>query len=143
MRFRAAIAFLVLGFLANAACVPAQNAIPFEVSNPGHKKWSAEEATRIYDAACTLVARSIRPERPPALHPKFTLVLGATDNEVVRTGPEAEVHLKVWDANKFSEAVAILVAREVLQPAELRYIASESLRTATASTSVTELRGNR
>jgi len=133
---------LVLGVMLSSPCL-AQNGLPFAVSNPGHQKWSAEEASRIYDAACTLVARTIRPERPPLLHPKFVLVLGATDNEVVRTGPVAEIHLKSWDQGRFAEGVAILVAREVLQPADLRIIAQESLRTALASASVAELRGNR
>ncbi len=139
----AGVGSFVLGVMVSSACLQAQNVLPFEVSNPGHQKWSAEEASRIYAAACTLVARTIRPERPPLLHPKFVLVLGATDNEVVRTGPVAEIHLKSWDQGKFAEGVAILVAREVLQPADLRTIAQESLRTALASASVAELRGNR
>lgn len=49
--------------------VRAQAAVPFEVQNPKHLNWSTEEAGRIYSSACELVARSIRPEKPPRLSP--------------------------------------------------------------------------
>ncbi len=114
--------------------------LPFDVSNPAHKKWSPQEAERIYDAACTLVARSIRPERPPRLHPRFLLVLGSTTDEIVRGDNRSEIHLKSWDPDKFAEATAIMVAREVIQGEELKNIAHMSVLSAHATTSVTELR---
>jgi len=65
---------LVLAF---PTSVHAQDSLPFAVSNPKHQKWAMEEAGRIYMSACALVARAVRPERPPHLHPGFVLVLGA------------------------------------------------------------------
>lgn len=115
-------------------------ALPFEVSNPGNAKWSPEEAGRIYDAACALVARSIRPEKPPHLHPQFLLVLGSAADEIVRTDNQAEIHLKTWNADKFAEAATIMVAREVIKGDDLRSIARMSVLSAQATTSITELR---
>src|SRR5580700_8386079 len=37
----------------------AQSSLPFRVSNPKHKKWPGDEASRIYTSACELVARTI------------------------------------------------------------------------------------
>src|SRR5262245_40520836 len=115
--------------------------LPFDVSNLNHKKWSPEEAVRIYDAACALVARSVNSERPPHLHPKFLLVIGSTADEIVRTDTQSEIHLKTWDADKFAEATAIMAARDLVQGAELRSIAHQSVVTAHATASVVELRG--
>ena len=76
------ISALVLGSRCSA-----QDSLPFQLSNPKHQTWSPEEASRIYLSACKLVARAIRPENPPQLHPKFVLVLGAQANETVRNEP--------------------------------------------------------
>jgi hypothetical protein len=124
-----AIALTMLSSSASA------DALPFQVSNPKNKKWSQQEAGRIYESACTLVARTVRPERPPHLHPNFLLVLGASDNEVIRTTPIAEVHLKAWDADKFAEAVVIMAAREVLHADDVTSIARQSVSSAHATTS--------
>src|SRR5882724_4863650 len=82
---------LVLAF---PTAAHAQDSLPFAVSNPKHQKWGMEEAGRIYLSACALVARTVRPERPPHLHPGFVLVLGAENDETVRTGTVSEIHLK-------------------------------------------------
>ena len=138
------IKLLLLVFMFTTAIAPVCGgtpiALPFEVSNPTNAKWSPEEAGRIYDAACALVARSIRPEKPPHLHPRFLLVLGSTADEIVRTDNRAEIHLKTWNPDKFAEAAAIMVAREVIQGEELRNIAHLSVLSAQATTSITELR---
>jgi hypothetical protein len=130
-----------------AAClgssVFAQETTPFQVSNPKHKKWSSEEAGKIYYSACELLARTVRPEKPPRLHPKFLLVLGADANEVVRTDSDVEVHLKSWDADKFAEAIVMVAAREVLQRDDLTKIAHQSVSFAQGTVSVDNLRENR
>jgi len=120
-----------------------QDSLPFVVSNPKNQKWPQVEANRIYDSACALVARTVRPERPPRLHPSFLLVLGASDNEVVRNGSAAEIHLKSWDSNKFAEAVVIMAARDVLHADDLASIARQSLASAHATVSLDELKANR
>jgi hypothetical protein len=134
---------LVLLTVMLAAAGLAQNMTPFAVANPKNKKWSAEEAARIYFSTCDLVARSVRPEKPPLLRPKFVLVLGSDNDEFVNLSPDMEVHLKSWNAVKFAEAVALIATREVVQPDDLKKIVQQSVALANASVSVKQLRQNR
>ncbi len=117
--------------------------VPFEVSNPKHKEWPSEEAGKIYYSACELLARTVRPEKPPRLHPKFLLVLGTNENQVVRTDSTVEVHLKSWDADRFAEAIVIVAAREVLRMEDLTKIARQSVAFAQSTVSVIHLSENR
>jgi hypothetical protein len=117
-----------------------QQAAPFAVSNPKHRKWPVDEATRIYFSACDRVARSIRPVNPPHLHPSFVLVLGAPDNETVRDGKVSEVRLKSWDPAAFAQAVVILAAREILSSDDVAHITRDALTYAQATASVSDLR---
>jgi len=132
----AVVATLSLGCLA-------QDAPPFEVSNPKHKKWPAEEASRIYASACDLVARRVRPERPPHLHPKFRLILGTGDDQVIRSSTESEIRLKSWNPASFAEGVVIMAAREIVSNDQVVNIARDALFSAQASVSVNELRQGR
>jgi hypothetical protein len=113
--------------------------LSFSVSNPKHKKWPADEAQRIYVAACDRVARTIRPEKPPLLQPKFVLVLGADHNEAVRIGKISEIRLKEWNPGAFSDAVVVLAAREILDDRQLASLSREVLLSAEASVSVADL----
>lgn len=117
-----------------------QSLLPFEVSNSRNQKWPAEEAGRIYFSACELVARAIRPEKPPHLHPRFVLVLGAHDNETVRNGAVSEIHLKTWNSGTFAQAVVIMAAREILKGDEVANLTRDTLISAQASVSWTELK---
>jgi hypothetical protein len=121
----------------------AQSAVPFEVSNPKHLKWSMEEAGRIYLSACGLVARAVRPEKPPRLQPKFVLVLGAGANQIVRSEGSSEIHLTKWDRERFAEAMVILTAREILKNEDVRQLARSALIAAEATVSVSELKEKR
>lgn len=123
-------------------CV-AQNSLPFEVSNPKHQKLPLDEAGRIYSSACALAARTIRPERPPHLRPKFTLVLGATDDQMVRDEAGSEIHLRVWNAATFAQAVVMLAAREILRSEDVDDIVRTAVLSARASVSVSDLRQGR
>ncbi len=138
----AGYAFLMLLTAGVASGAFAQESVPFEVSNPKHKKWSSEEAGKIYYFACDLLARTIRPEKPPRLHPRFVLVLGADANQVLRTGSAVEIQLKSWDADKFAEAMVLVAAREVLQVDDLMKIARQSVSSAEATVSADRLRQN-
>lgn len=113
--------------------------LSFSVSNPKHKKWPADEAQRIYVAACDRVARTIRPEKPPRLQPKFVLILGADHNEAVRIGNISEIRLKDWNPGAFSDAVVVMAAREVLDARQLASLSREVLLSAEASVSVADL----
>ena len=113
--------------------------LPFSVSNPKHKKWPVDEARRIYFAACDRVARTIRPEKPPRLQPKFVLILGAEDNEALHVGNIAEVRLKEWNPGAFSDAVVVMAARDILDPRQLASLSREALLSAEASVSVNDL----
>lgn len=101
--------------------------LPFEVSNPKHKQWSPAEANRIYGSACQLLARTIRPDRPPDLHPRFLLVLGAKNNEFVRDGARVEVHLKNWQPEIFAQAVVNIAVRDLLRGDQLQQVAHQSV----------------
>ena len=125
-----------------AGCV-AQSSLPFEVSNPKHQKLPVEEAGRIYISACALAARTIRPERPPHLRPKFTLVLGAADDQMVREEAGSEIHLKVWNPANFAQAVVMLAAREILKNQDVEDIVRTAVISAQASVTVGDLRQGR
>jgi hypothetical protein len=117
----------------------AQSVPPFEVSNPNNKKWPSAEATRIYDSACMLLARSIRPEKPPRLHPRFRLVIGADSDQFVNEGGVAEIHLKVWNPEKFAEGVVVVALRDVIRAEDLERLARQSASLAASTVNVSEL----
>jgi len=106
-------------------------------------KLPVDEAARIYTSACALVARTIRPEKPPHLQPKFILVLGSQADEMVRDGEMSEVHLKTWNSANFAEAVVMLAAREILKNDDVQDIVRTAVLSAKASVSVSELRQGR
>jgi len=117
----------------------AQAALPFEVVNPKHLNWSTDEAGRIYVSACELVARSIRPEKPPRLSPKFVLVLGANEDETIRKGATSEVRLKTWSPARFAEAMVVVTLREIFKNQDITNLTRDTLIAAQASVSVSEL----
>lgn len=118
----------------------AQIAVPFEVSNPKHLSWSVEEAGRIYASACQLVARSVRPESPPLLQPKFVLVLGAKADQMIRAGGNSEIHLRKWDPARFAEAMVLLTLRDAIKNEDVMELARQTLSAAESTVSVKELR---
>ena len=113
--------------------------VPFEISNPKHKKFSEVDAVRIYTQACDLLARSVRPEHPPQLRPKFRLVLGTDSDEFVRDAAETEIHLKSWNPEKFAQGVVIVALREVVPRPDLARLARLSVSMATSAVDVSEL----
>ena len=122
-----------------AATSPAQTTLPFAVSNPRHLKFSMEEAGRIYFSACERVARSVQPEKPPRLEPRFVLVLGAKQDETVRENGVSQIQLRVWDPARFAEAMVLLSLRELLKNEDIASLTRETLTAANASVSVEEL----
>lgn len=133
-------AFLSLLVLSSPGLCAAQNDLPFQVSNPRHQKWPEDEASRIYQSACEMVAQAIRPEQPPHLHPKFVLVLGAGDNEAVRYGETSELRLKKWDSTRFAQAVVIMATREVLPTDEIQGMVRNLVLSSQATISVADLK---
>lgn len=119
---------------------PVQSNLPFEISNPQNKKWEPAEARRIYNAACQLLARTIRPDKPPELHPTFRLVLGTENDEFVRDGAHVEVHLRRWQPEIFAQAVVAIAVRDLLQGDQLQKVAHESVLLANATVSARDLR---
>jgi hypothetical protein len=118
----------------------AQSSLPFEVSNPKHQKFPLDEAGRIYSSACTLAARTIRPERPPHLQPKFRLVLGAADDQMLRDVTGSEIHLKAWNPANFAQAVVLLASREILKNDDVEDIVRNVVLSAQSSVSVRDLK---
>jgi hypothetical protein len=117
-----------------------QQTTMFDVKNPKNQRWYPVEARRIYTSACDLVARSIRPDAPPRLQPRFRLVLGADENEFVRDGRVNEIRLKSWNPEKFAEGVVIGAIRDLLHADELAKIAHQSVVLADSTLDVRELR---
>jgi hypothetical protein len=130
---------VVFAFLAVSAWSQSAATSPFDVQNPQKKQYFPAEAKRIYSSACALVARSVRPDNPPSLHPRFRLVLGANDDEFVRDGPVSEIHLKSWDPEKFAEGVVVVAIRDVLHGDDLEKIAHQSVILADSTLDVREI----
>jgi hypothetical protein len=124
---RVIIAFLLVLFSAVGLAHAQQSTLPFEVSNPKHKKWPEAQAARIYTWACDLLARSIRPEKPPQLHPKFVLVLGTDGDEYVRDTNTTEIHLKNWNPEKFAQGVVVVALRDLVHGQDLAKLAHQSV----------------
>jgi hypothetical protein len=136
---RIVIAFLLILFCAVGLAHAQESMLPFEVSNAKHKKWPEAQAARIYARACDLLARSIRPEKPPELHPKFVLVLGAEGNEYVRDTKTVEIHLKNWNPEMFAQGVMVVALRDLVQGQDLAKLAHQSVSLADSTIDVLEL----
>lgn len=140
IRLIAAVAmFSVIVSAQDSLSVP----LPFEVSNPKHLEWSTDEAGRIYMSACELVARSVRPEKPPRLTPKFRLVLGTKEDATLHDGAGSEVHLKTWNPARFAEAMVLMASREILKTEDIVHLTHDTLRAAEATVSVNELKAKK
>ena len=134
--------WLCLIFFAGCVITAAQTHsanLPFEVSNPKNKQWSPDEANRIYNSACQLLARTVRPDKPPELHPRFLLVLGAKNDEFVRDGSHVEVHLKNWQPEIFAQAVVNIAVRDLLRGDQLWQMAHQSVVLANSTIDVHEI----
>lgn len=134
MRSATLLGIVMLGSLAFA-----QDDNPFAVKNEKNKDWPASEANRIYASACMLVAREVRPERPPELRPHFTLVLGAEKDQIVERNHKNELRLKEWNREKFAHGVVLLAAREVLQSKSVLMLTQRTLTWTDAVVPATEL----
>ena len=128
--------FLMCAVAAPIARIHAQTSLPFEISNPKNKKWEANEAVRIYTWACDLLARTIRPEKPPQLHPSFRLVLGADNDEFVHLNSVFEIRLKSWNPEKFSQGVVLVAVNGLVQGEELNRVVRESVSLANSTLDV-------
>ena len=137
---RVVVKVILLVMIGVPLAAQSQNGAPFEVLNPKKQHWYRVEATRIYTSACDLVARSIRPDKPPHLEPRFRLVLGADDDEFVRAGAINEIRLKSWNPEKFAQGVVVVAVRDVLHPDDLAKIAHQSVVLADSTLDVRELR---
>jgi len=94
-----------------------------------------EEARAIYVAACAAVQQEFRQNRP--LIPKVTLVLGATEDGVVReTG---EIRLRTWNRYLFAQGVVILALGELLPSEEKVAMAKRAVSWADATISAQQL----
>ena len=126
----------------NVAESASSSTMPFEVSNPKRKKWPEADAERIYTSACDLLARSIRPEHPPQLRPKFRLVLGTDHDEFVRDGALEELHLRSWDPEKFAQGVVVVALRELVPRPDLARLARLSVTLAGSTVDLSDLRSH-
>jgi hypothetical protein len=133
----AVVAMLLAAVFSGSAL--AQSDSPFAVQNQKKKNFPAAEAARIYEAVCVVVAREVRPEHPPLLQPRFTLVLGADRDELVQQNQVAELHLTSWDREKFAQALVVLAVREILKADSVPTLSRRALAWTDAVVPMTEL----
>jgi hypothetical protein len=138
---RLLLAVVAVPLFAISAWSQSATTSPFEVQNPQKKQYFPAEAGRIYNSACALVARSIRPDHPPQLQPHFRLVLGANDDEFVRDGSVSEIHLKSWNPERFAEGVVLVAIQDVLRGDDLEKIAHQSVILADSTLDVRDMSG--
>ena len=105
----------------------AQGDSPFAIRNQKNKKFPVSEASRIYEAVCVVVGREVRPEHPPLLQPRFTLVLGAEKDELIQQNQVAELHLTDWSREKFAQGVVVLAMHEVLKADSVPMLSKRAL----------------
>jgi hypothetical protein len=132
-------AALLVGVAMLSPLALAQDDNPFAVKNEKNKEWPAAEANRIYASACMLVAREVRPERPPELRPHFTLVLGADKDQIIERNHQIELRLKTWNREKFAHGVVLLAAREVVKSKAVLTLTQRTLTWTDAVVPATEL----
>jgi hypothetical protein len=123
---RIALTTMLVGAILSGSAL-AQSDKPFTVQNQKKKDFPAAEATRIYESACLVVAREVRPEHPPLLQPRFTLVLGSDRDQLVQNNQDAEVHLRSWDREKFAQAVVVMASREILKSENILQLSRRAL----------------
>lgn len=111
---------LPISILLFAISIPALAQAPelFEVSNPKHSLFDAQEAVKSYLQAVS----EVETEYHLLQHvtPKFVLVLGGDQNCVVwakgNTSQSTEIRLKRWDPRIFRQGVITLSINELLRP---------------------------
>lgn len=80
------------------------------VRGKGAQKWPAEEADKLYLAACSSVERDWGGDR--VLRPKVTVVLGAVRNEA--SLQDREIRLATWDPYLFAQGVVVFAFQDLL-----------------------------
>ena len=109
-----------ISILLFAISLPALAQAPelFEVSNPKHVHFDAQEAMRSYLQAVSEVETEYHVLEH--LTPKFSLVLGVDKNAIVwpnyKTSQGAEIRLTRWDPRIFRQGVIALSINELLRP---------------------------
>ena len=130
---------LLCWLVALCSFAQAQAEFPFTIKNPKKHTLPVAEAGRIYASVCMVVGREVRPEHPPALRPRFTLVLGSDVDQLVQRNEETELQLKSWDREKFAQAVVILAGREILKTRDIVLLGRRALSLTDAVVPVAEL----
>ena len=111
---------LPISFLLFAISIPALAQAPelFEVSNPKHLHFDAQEAVKSYLQAVSEVETEYHLLQH--VNPKFALVLGGDQNCIVwakgKMSQPSEIHLRHWDARIFRQGVITLSINELLRP---------------------------
>ena len=111
---------LPISILFVAISIPALAQAPelFEVSNPKHVHFDAQEAVKSYLQAVS----EVETEYHLLQHvtPKFVLVLGVDQNCIVwangKMSQASEIRLKRWDPRIFRQGVITLSINELMRP---------------------------
>jgi len=96
------------------------------------------EAEKLYRNACAAVQRDLH--IGVELRPRFTVLLGAPNNEV-HNG--AEIWLTKWNPQMFVEGAVVVAFDQVLTPDAIKRLAKRAILDSNAMVDVTELRETR
>ena len=108
----------------------------FDVVTTGRQRWPADDAHRIYLAACTTVEREFSSRH--AIRPRFTLILGATANLVGRD--QREIRLEKWNPYLFAQGVVELAFEDLMTSDEWLAISKRAVTLADSTVDVGRLR---
>jgi len=109
----------------------------FSVDHSTHANFSLgpaqmREAESLYRSACAVVERDFH-RGAGELHPHFTVVIGAENNEVKG---DAEIRLKKWNPVVFAEGVVVLAFHQILTVDVIKQLSNRAIRYSNATVDV-------
>jgi hypothetical protein len=136
-------AMCVLVFLSGVGLAQSSPDGSFSVHNFRNASYSLKpaqirEAEKIYNNVRALVQREFH--RGTCVHPHFTVVIGAEDNEVHsrRTRDGGEIWMKEWDPAVFVQGVVILAFDEMLTHDVIVQLSNRALRQSNATVDIAD-----
>jgi hypothetical protein len=137
--------------LASASLAQSSSDGSFSVRDSKHANFSLSpaqmhEAESVYRNVCAIVRHDFH-SSVGELHPHFTVVIGADNNEVhgkmVQTdeaGGSAEIWMKKWNPNVFAEGVVVLAFDQMLTTDVIKQLGMRAVRFSNATVDVAGLK---
>jgi hypothetical protein len=127
--------------LASAGLAQSSSDGSFSVHHSKHANFSLSpvqmrEAESVYQSACAVVQHDFH-RVAGELHPHFTVIVGADDNEV---HGNAEIRMKKWNPLLFAEGVVVLAYYQVLTADVIKQLGNRAVLYSNATTDVAGLK---